>query len=41
VRIRPSRTDEDTQARRALNAWLRVDVALFATGHGTTCALKH
>jgi predicted O-methyltransferase YrrM len=40
----PSKTDEDTNAIRALNAKLksdeRVDLTLFAVGDGMTCALK-
>ena len=39
-----TKTDEDTQAIRALNAKLkadeRVDLTLFAVGDGMTCALK-
>jgi predicted O-methyltransferase YrrM len=40
----PADTDEDTLAIRALNAKLRtderIDLSLFATGDGMTCALK-
>jgi len=40
----PAKTDEDTQAIRALNTKLRtderVDLTLFAVGDGMTCVLK-